>query len=148
MSFPRRHQTYMDMSDRYRLRDDNSPAMEKVMHWSTYRKAWYRVIRFLPWYLPMGWYRCGTSVLTHGENWRYYLKICYNVILRPSKLTLLVLIDNVIMYVMSHWPINVSGLILTISRGKIKGNVYNWYWQYHLMTLKEKCTIDTDNITW
>jgi len=50
----------MDMSDRYRLRDDNSPAMEKVMHWSIYRMVWYRVIRFLPWYLPMGWYRCGT----------------------------------------------------------------------------------------
>jgi len=63
-----RHQTYMDMSDRYRLRDDNSPDMEKVMHWSIYRKAWYRVIRFLPRYLPMGWYRCGTSgVLRMGK---------------------------------------------------------------------------------
>jgi hypothetical protein len=27
-----RHQTYMDMSDQYRLRDENSPVMEKVMH--------------------------------------------------------------------------------------------------------------------
>jgi hypothetical protein len=27
---------------------DNSPIMEKVMHWSIYRKAWYHVIRFLP----------------------------------------------------------------------------------------------------
>jgi hypothetical protein len=40
---------------------DNSPTMEKVMHWSIYRKAWYRVIRFLSRYLPMGWYRCVTS---------------------------------------------------------------------------------------
>jgi hypothetical protein len=53
----------MDMSDRYRFRDDNSPAMEKVMHWSIYRKAWYRFIRFLLRYLPMGWYLCGTSVV-------------------------------------------------------------------------------------
>jgi hypothetical protein len=43
------------------LRDDNSPVMEKIMHWSIYRKAWYRVIKFLPRYLPMGWYSCGTS---------------------------------------------------------------------------------------
>ena len=61
INFPHRHQTYMDMSDRYRLRDDNSPVMEKVMHWSIHRKAWYRVIRFLPRYWPMGWYCCGTS---------------------------------------------------------------------------------------
>jgi len=32
INFPHRHQTYMDMSDRYRLRDDNSPDMEKGMH--------------------------------------------------------------------------------------------------------------------
>jgi hypothetical protein len=32
-----------------------------VMHWSIYRKAWYRVISFSPRYLPMDWYRCGTS---------------------------------------------------------------------------------------
>ena len=53
----------MDMSDRYRLRDDNSPDSEKVMRWSIYKEAWswYHVIRVLPWYLPMGWYRCGTS---------------------------------------------------------------------------------------
>jgi len=51
----------MDMSDRYHLRDYNSSAMEKVMHWSIYRKAWYRVIRNLPRYLPMGRYRCGIS---------------------------------------------------------------------------------------
>jgi hypothetical protein len=62
VNFPYRHQTYNDMSDRFRFRDDNSPAMEKVMDWSIYRKAWYRVFRFLPRYLPMGWYRCGTSV--------------------------------------------------------------------------------------
>jgi len=70
----------MDMSDRYRLRD-NSPDMEtptnislldaelfqttidsweEVMSWGS-REAWYRVIRVLPRYLPMGWYRCGTS---------------------------------------------------------------------------------------
>ena len=131
---------------------------------SIYKEAWYHVIRVLPRYLPMGWYRCGTSVLTHVDNWRYYLKICYNVILRPSKLTLLVFIDNVIMYVMSHWTINVSGLILTISRGEIKrkrvqliltislddikGNMYDWYWQYHLVRSTETSTIDTDNITW
>ena len=29
---------YMDMSDQCRLTDDNSPVMEKVMHWSIYRK--------------------------------------------------------------------------------------------------------------
>jgi len=51
----------MDMSARYRLKDDNSSAMEKDMHWSIYRKVWYRVIRVLPRYLPMDWYRCGTS---------------------------------------------------------------------------------------
>jgi len=28
------------MSDRYRLRDDNSPDMEKGMHWSIYKEAW------------------------------------------------------------------------------------------------------------
>ena len=32
INLPHRHQTYMDMSDQYRLRDDNSPVMEKVMH--------------------------------------------------------------------------------------------------------------------
>ena len=75
----------MDMSVRYRLRDENSPDLEKGMHWSIYdifqhwikknkinflqrhqtdtssRKAWHRVIRVLPRYLPMGWYRCGAS---------------------------------------------------------------------------------------
>ena len=34
INFPHRHQTYMDMSDQYQLRDDNSPVMEKVMHLS------------------------------------------------------------------------------------------------------------------
>ena len=29
----------MDMSDRYRLRDDNSPDMEKDMHRSIYKEA-------------------------------------------------------------------------------------------------------------
>jgi hypothetical protein len=43
------------------LRNDDSPVMEKVIHWYIYRKAWYRVIRFLPRYLTMGRYRCGTS---------------------------------------------------------------------------------------
>jgi hypothetical protein len=38
-------------------------------------------------------------------------------------------------------------LILTISLGEISGNMYNWYWQYHLVRSKETCTIDTDNIT-
>ena len=51
----------MKMSDRYWLRDDNIPDMEKGMHWSIYKQAWYRVIRVLPRYLPMGWYRCGTT---------------------------------------------------------------------------------------
>jgi hypothetical protein len=32
INFP--HQTYMDMSDQYRLRDDNSLVMEKVRHLS------------------------------------------------------------------------------------------------------------------
>jgi hypothetical protein len=32
INFP--HQTYMDMSDQYRLRDDNSLVMGKVMHLS------------------------------------------------------------------------------------------------------------------
>jgi hypothetical protein len=41
--------------------NDNTPVMEKVMQCSIYREAWYRVIRFLPRYLPMGLYRCGTS---------------------------------------------------------------------------------------
>ena len=51
----------MDMSDRYRLRDDNSSDMEKGIHWPIYKEAWYHVIRVLPRYLPMGWYCCGTS---------------------------------------------------------------------------------------
>ena len=38
-NFPHRHQTYMDMSDRYRLWNDNSPVMEEVMQLSIYRKA-------------------------------------------------------------------------------------------------------------
>jgi hypothetical protein len=70
----------MDMSDRYRLRD-NSSDMEtstnlssldadlcqtkidswaEVTTWGSW-EAWYRVISVFPWYLPMGWYRCGTS---------------------------------------------------------------------------------------
>ena len=65
--------THQTMSDWYRLRDDNSPDMEKGMHCSIYKEAWYHVIRVLPRYLPMGWYRCGTSVFTYGQNWRYYL---------------------------------------------------------------------------
>ena len=32
INLPHRHQTYMDISDRYRLRDDNSPDLAKVMH--------------------------------------------------------------------------------------------------------------------
>ena len=68
----------MDMSDRLR---DNSPDMEtptnlssldtdlsqttidswaEVTSWGS-REAWYRVISVLPRYLPMGWYRYGTS---------------------------------------------------------------------------------------
>jgi len=47
--------------------------MEKDMHCSIYKEAWYYVIRVLPRYLPMDWYRCGTSVFTYGQNWRYYL---------------------------------------------------------------------------
>ena len=75
--------THQTMSDWYRLRNDNSPDMGKGMHCSTYRglisccfiykEAWYHVIRVLPRYLPMGWYRCGTFVFTYGQNWRYYL---------------------------------------------------------------------------
>ena len=73
----------MDMSDRYRLRDDNSPDMEKGMHWSIYHIFQHLInkkkINFphridsgakvmswgsreaLPQYLPIGWYHCGTS---------------------------------------------------------------------------------------
>ena len=37
INFPHRPDTkLMDMSNRYRLRDDNSPDMEKGMHWSIY----------------------------------------------------------------------------------------------------------------
>jgi hypothetical protein len=40
----------MDMSDRYRLRDDNSPDMEKGMHWSIYKEA----VVVLQWsYIPL-----------------------------------------------------------------------------------------------
>jgi hypothetical protein len=56
--------THKTMSDWYQLRDDNSPDMEKGMHCSIYKEAWYHVIRVLPWYLSMGWYRCGTLVFT------------------------------------------------------------------------------------
>ena len=31
------------------------------MHCSIYKEDWYHVIRVLSRYLPMGWYRCGTS---------------------------------------------------------------------------------------
>ena len=65
--------THQTMSDWYRLKDDNSPEMEKGMHCSIYKEAWYHVIRIFPWYLPMDWYRCGTSVFTSRQNWRYYL---------------------------------------------------------------------------
>ena len=57
--------THQTMSDWYRLRDDNSPDMEKGMHCSIYKEAWYHVFRILPRYLPMGWYRCGTSVFMY-----------------------------------------------------------------------------------
>jgi hypothetical protein len=69
----------MDMSDRYRLRDDNNPVVEKVMHWSINRKAWYRVIRVLPRYLHMGWYRCGTSdVYVWAKLTLWLINICDN----------------------------------------------------------------------
>ena len=29
--------------------------LQKGMHWSIYKEAWYHVIRVLPRYLPMGW---------------------------------------------------------------------------------------------
>ena len=50
----------MDMNDRYRLRDDNSPDMEKGMHCSIYKEDWYHVIRILPRYLLISlWhFRC------------------------------------------------------------------------------------------
>jgi hypothetical protein len=60
---------YIDMSDWYRLRDDNSPDMEKGMHLSIYKEAWYHVIRVLPRYLPMGWYRCDTSGVYVWAKW-------------------------------------------------------------------------------
>ena len=65
--------THQTMSDWYRLRNDNSPNMEKGMHCSMYKEAWHHAIRVLPRYLPLGWYRCGTSEFTYGQNWHYYL---------------------------------------------------------------------------
>jgi hypothetical protein len=101
----------MYMSDRYRLRDDNSPDMEKGMHWSIYhifqhrikknkikfshtpnwciclinnccvtswgsRKAWYRIIRVLPRYLPMvsnhTTMRSDYNILPFGQILRSY----------------------------------------------------------------------------
>jgi hypothetical protein len=62
--------------------DENDPDMEKEMHnlylsgnyrdmnitssflmwrWPIYKDAVYHVIRLLPEYMPMGWYRCDTS---------------------------------------------------------------------------------------
>jgi hypothetical protein len=43
-SYTNTHQT---MSDWYRLRDDNSPDMEKGMHCSIYKEAWYHVVLFI-----------------------------------------------------------------------------------------------------
>ena len=50
--------TRQTISDWYRLRDDNSPDMEKGIPCSIYKESWYHVI---PRYLPIGWYHCGTS---------------------------------------------------------------------------------------
>ena len=54
------------------LRDDNSPVMEKVMHWSIYRKAWYRVISFSPNISPWVDIAVALPVFTYRQNWRYY----------------------------------------------------------------------------
>ena len=53
--------THQTMSDWYQLRDDNSPDMENGMHCSIHNEAWYHVIRILPRYLPIKWYRCDIS---------------------------------------------------------------------------------------
>jgi hypothetical protein len=39
--------THQTMSDWYRLRDDNSPYMEKGMHCYIYREIWYHVVLFI-----------------------------------------------------------------------------------------------------
>jgi hypothetical protein len=39
--------THQTMSDWYRLRDDNSPDMEKGIHCSIYKEAWYHVFLFI-----------------------------------------------------------------------------------------------------
>ena len=39
--------THQTMSDWYRLRDDNSPDMEKGMHCYIYREVWYHVVLFI-----------------------------------------------------------------------------------------------------
>jgi hypothetical protein len=44
INFTHTHQT---MSDWYRFRDDNSPDMEKGMHCSIYKGAWYHVVLFI-----------------------------------------------------------------------------------------------------
>ena len=82
VNFPYSHQTCIDMGDQYRLRDDNSPAMEKVMHWSIHRKAWYRVIRFLSRYLAHGlislWhFRCLRIGKIDVITYTYVIKTIY-----------------------------------------------------------------------
>jgi hypothetical protein len=52
----------MDMSDRYRLRDDNSPDMEKGMHWPIYHifQHWIKITKLT-----------SKGKLTVGRKWRH-----------------------------------------------------------------------------
>jgi hypothetical protein len=57
----------------------------EVTTWGS-REAWYRVIRVLPQYLPMGWYRCGTSgVYVWAKLALLLINMWYIYIMTPIK---------------------------------------------------------------